>query len=280
MLLLDKMLIIDRNVQNCIDHRTFGEQAACHRFPYQEKEGGMPLTGPQETATLPPKKATAPRRTPVPEARAVKGRRPKGTAGGAEDRRITRSKKALREALILLVEEQGLNNLTVNDLCAQADLNRGTFYNHFQDIPTLVADLKDEFMAGLEDYQAQMRGLTLADLAAYRMGKRPLPFLVGLFDYLRSEGDLLHALLGPGGDIQFGPWLQDSICKNLVHTILHERYRTNPEPFVNYYVAYFASAYLGVIMRWIETGMQESSEEMALIAMRLFFIKPGEPITL
>ena len=45
-------------------------------------------------------------------------------------------------------------------------------------------------------------------------------------------------------------------------------------------MAFFASAYLGVIERWIETGMQESSEEMALIAMRLFFIKPGESIKL
>ena len=60
----------------------------------------------------------------------------------------------------------------------------------------------------------------------------------------------------------------------------HERYRNDPEPFVGYYVAFFASAYLGVITRWIETGMRESSEEMALIAMRLFFIKPGESIKL
>ncbi len=36
-----------------------------------------------------------------------------------------------------------------------------------------------------------------------------------------------------------------------------------------------ASAYLGVITHWIETGMKESSEEMALIAMRLLFIRPG-----
>ena len=63
-------------------------------------------------------------------------------------------------------------------------------------------------------------------------------------------------------------------------SVLHERYRNDPEPFVGYYVAFFASAYLGVITRWIETGMRESSEEMALIAMRLFFIKPGESIKL
>ena len=99
-------------------------------------------------------------------------------------------------------------------------------------------------------------------------------------DYLREQGDFLHAVLGPGGDVRFGPRLRDSVCTNLVQSILHERYRNDPSPFVGYYVAFFASAYLGVIERWIETGMQESSEEMALIAMRLFFIKPGESIKL
>ena len=98
--------------------------------------------------------------------------------------------------------------------------------------------------------------------------------------YLREQGAFLHAVLGSGGDVGFGPRLRDSLCTNLVQSVLHERYRNDPEPFVGYYVAFFASAYLGVITRWIETGMRESSEEMALIAMRLFFIKPGESIKL
>lgn len=103
---------------------------------------------------------------------------------------------------------------------------------------------------------------------------------MALFDYLRSEGDFLHALLGPGGDVSFGPRLRDAVCAHIIQSILHERYRSNPTTFVNYYVAFFSSAYLGIITRWIETGMQESSQEMALIAQRLLFIKPGEAITL
>lgn len=197
-----------------------------------------------------------------------------------EDRRITRSKRALRAALIELMEERGFDGFTVNDLCARADLNRGTFYNHFHDKDQLIATLEDEIMAELDCFQEQMQDLTVRGLMKYRAMKKPLPFLVDLFDYLREQGDFLHAILGPGGDVRFGPRLRDSICKNLVQSILSERYRTNPTPFVNYYVAFFASAYLGVITEWLKTGMKESSEEMALIAMRLFFIKPGESIKL
>lgn len=196
------------------------------------------------------------------------------------DRRIARSKRALRTALIELMEERGLDAVSVNDLCARADLNRGTFYNHFHDKDDLLTTLEDEVIDDLERIQEQLRDLTVLDLVRYRTRKKPLPFLVDLFDYLREQGDFLHAVTGPGGDVRFAPRLRDSVCANLIQTILHERYRTDPTPFVQYYVAFFASAYLGVIERWIETGMQESSEEMALIAMRLFFIKPGESITL
>lgn len=201
-------------------------------------------------------------------------------AHSGEDRRIIRSKKALRSALIELMEERGFESFTVNDLCARADLNRGTFYNHFQDKEHLLATFEDEVMEGLDALQVKLGEVSLSDLAAYKVKKKPLPFLVELFDYLRKEGDFLHAVLGPGGDVRFSPRLRDSVCANLIQSILHDRYRENPTAFVNYYVAYFASAYLGVIIRWIETGMQESSNEMALIAMRLFFIKPGESIKL
>ena len=149
-----------------------------------------------------------------------------------EDRRITRSKRALRDALIKLMEERGFEGFSVNDLCARADLNRGTFYNHFSDKESLLAALEDEIMADLERFQGQMAELTVHSLMTYRARKKPLPFLVELFEYLREQGDFLHAVLGPGGDVRFGPRLRDSICTNLVQSILHERYRNDPSPFV------------------------------------------------
>lgn len=196
----------------------------------------------------------------------------------AEDRRITRSKKALRQALISLMEEKGFDAITVNDLCSAADLNRGTFYNHFSSKEHLLATFEDEVMENLAQIQTQMEDFNVRDVVAVRLMKRPLPFLVDLFDYLRKQGSFLHAVLGPGGDVRFGPRLRDSVCTHLIQSVLHEQYRNDPSPFVSYYLAFYASAYLGVITHWIETGMKESSEEMALIAMRLLFIKPGEPI--
>ena len=197
-----------------------------------------------------------------------------------QDRRITRSKRALSDALIELMEERSFDGFSVNDLCERADLNRGTFYNHFRDKDGLLAVLEDEVMADLDALQERMQSITLADMLAFRATGRPLPFLVELFDYLREQSDFLHAVLGPGGDVRFGPRLREAVCENLVQNILHEKYRDNPTVFVEYYVAFYAAAYLGIIAHWIERGCPESSETMARIATRLLFIKPGESIEL
>ena len=204
----------------------------------------------------------------------------KPAALAVEDRRITRSKRALRDALVELIEERGLTNFSASDLCARADLNRGTLYNNFGDMEGLLAALEDDIMDDLENLQSCMQKLSLKDVLRYRVNKKPMPFLVKLFDYLREQGDFLHAIMGPKGDPSFGPRVRDAVCTEIIQTILHERYRNDPSPFVQYYVAFYASAYLGVITHWIETGMKESSQEMALVAMRLFFIKPGDPIRL
>lgn len=196
------------------------------------------------------------------------------------DRRIARSRRALRAALIELVEERGVDGFSVNDLCARADLNRGTFYNHFRDKEDLIAALEDEVLDELRRFSDEMGGLTLVDLAKLRAMRAPLPPLVALFDSLRAQSDFLHAMLGQRGDARFGQRLRDTVCTELIWSLLHEGYRREPTAFVEYYVAFYASAYLGVIARWLETGMRESSEDMARIAMRLLFIKPGESIKL
>ena len=197
-----------------------------------------------------------------------------------EDRRISRTQAALRDAFVALVEDQGLDAVSVGDLCAAADITRGTFYNHYKDKESMVEAFEDHVIAGLDVIQERMASLSLAELASCIALKKPLPLLVELFDYLRSEGAFLHAMLGSGGDAGFASRLRDCVGTNLVQSILHERYRNSDDPFVGYYVSFYASAYLGVIMRWIETGMKENSEDMARIAQRLLFIKPGESIKL
>lgn len=217
----------------------------------------------------------APAAAPAPAASTATAPTP---AAAERDPRIARSRAALREAFITLVEERGIDGFSVGDLCTSAGLNRGTFYNHFRDKESPLASFEDEVIEGLGGVLAKFQNIKLRELAACSLTHRPLPMLVELYDYLREEGPFLHAMLGPGGDARFGMRLREAVCGRFVRSLLHERYQNDPSAFTRYYISFYSGAYLGVISEWIDSGMTETSEEMALISMRLLFIKPGESI--
>lgn len=243
---------------------------------------GQAATPVAATASAPAPTASTP--APAASAAATSTAAPTPTApaptpaAAERDPRIARSRAALREAFIALVEERGIDGFSVGDLCASAGLNRGTFYNHFRDKESLLASFEDEVIEGLGGVLAKFQSIKLRELAACSLTHRPLPMLVELYDYLREEGPFLHAMLGPGGDARFGMRLREAVCGRFVRSLLHERYQNDPSAFTRYYISFYSGAYLGVISEWIDSGMTETSEEMALISMRLLFIKPGESI--
>ena len=196
------------------------------------------------------------------------------------DRRIVKTKRAFHTSLIELMDELGFDGFTVNDLCERAEINRGTFYNHYHDKEDVLASMEDQFFSEISEYSEKLKKTSLLQVTRCIAAKKPLPALVDLFAYLRSQGAFLSAVLGEHGDASFGPRLRDTVCAGFIESILHEKYRKNPTPFVGYYIAFYASAYLGVITHWLETDMYETDDEMARIAMRLLFIKPGESIKL
>ena len=50
---------------------------------------------------------------------------------GIQDRRVRRTRRALREAMLDLMEEKGYDQVTVEELTDRADIGRTTFYLHY-----------------------------------------------------------------------------------------------------------------------------------------------------
>lgn len=60
------------------------------------------------------------------------------------DRRTRYTRMFIREAFYELLREKGFAKLTVSDLCKRAQINRGTFYLHYEDKYVLLNALIDE----------------------------------------------------------------------------------------------------------------------------------------
>lgn len=97
------------------------------------------------------------------------------------DRRVERSRRMLRDALVALILERGWDDVSVKDVCDRADVGRSTFYSHFGDKEELL-------VSGFDDLLAHLRG-------AHDPGAL-LPFVRPLIEHAIDNVRLFRAVIG------------------------------------------------------------------------------------
>ena len=116
------------------------------------------------------------------------------------NRRVQYTRTALRDALIDLICEKPLTHITVTDICTRADINRSTFYLHYQGVHELLAELEAEIIGQMEQQLSHTPSLhTLDSLVSFLDRLRQSPRKVRLFS----------ALCGEQGDPHFVRRLQE-----------------------------------------------------------------------
>ena len=173
------------------------------------------------------------------------------------DRRVQRTRKLLREALMALILEEGYDAISIQDITDQANLGRATFYLHFKDKDELLLDVMDQFMEDFLDQvpqfsQAQWR---LEDTKA----------ITKLFDFAADHYDLYRILIIGSGGITASRQLHHTIAENIKSCIQKEMDERDAQPVIStdFIANHFAGSLLATIYWWLDSDLQFTPEEMA-----------------
>ena len=116
------------------------------------------------------------------------------------DRRSRRTRNALTTALMALLKERPLKSITVTELAELADVNRATFYVHFQDVYDMFDQVKEEFCNICRE---------LVDAHGEELARNEnRPFLEDIFSYFETNEDAFAIVFGDNAD---GAFLGDVI---------------------------------------------------------------------
>lgn len=182
----------------------------------------------------------------------------KDMQNGTLDRRVRRTQNLLKQHLIGLLLQKGLEEITVTELVSLADINRGTFYLHYRDI----RDLYNQIEAGIvEDFNAILRRST------YPERGRTLAVMEEALRFLKQNTDACIAILRTDGSVFLFKMLEYGRPKTPKEwqLLLGEGAQIDRE----YFYAFIATGCVGLLRVWLENGMRESPEEMARLAWRL-----------
>lgn len=181
------------------------------------------------------------------------------------DLRVIRTKKAIRNAFLELLEEKDFDDITVRDLTTRADINRGTFYVHYKDKHELMKECQKEIMRGMSNI-AKQNLQNIAMNSENNINKPTDSPAVTIFEFLNENKVMMKALLGAKGDLSFQTKLRDFLWKTLVEDMDQDFFnRENLLIPGDYIASYIAFAHIGVIQQWLENGSKESPREMARI---------------
>lgn len=174
------------------------------------------------------------------------------------DRRVIKTKAAIRQAFTELLNEKPIRDIRVKELSERIHINRGTFYQYYRDIydmqDHLEEELYEEFSHIFEIHEAPN---SPEDIKAR---------LVDIFTLLRQNADLTLALLGPNGDPKFVQSIQEMLrlrCINdLIHFDPHVAEGANSEKIFDYGYAFVVSGSMGMLRKWLSEDPDRTPEEM------------------
>ena len=176
------------------------------------------------------------------------------------DRRIRKTKRQLRAALVKLIAQKSVQEITVKELADTADINRGTFYIHYRDVYHLIEQTEQDL---LEEFQQLVR--TWTENPQKRNSYR---FLIEIFSFFADNSEICIALIGKNGDIRFLEQLKNVVKSPGFREWILAESGIQPQDFA-YCYEFIASGCVGLFQVWVENGMQEPPEAIARLTERL-----------
>jgi AcrR family transcriptional regulator len=196
------------------------------------------------------------------------------------DRRVRRTQATLQRALIGLVQEQELSQISVADVADRADVSRSTFYDHYRDVHEL-AEVACTSM--LDDMFKSVLAIWAARGHPSDPSEDPDPALTAFFAHFAEHASLYRSLLGPTGSARVIEHVRRRTTAAFHYGRLALADGTpppdtadSPDFPLDVPAAFVAGALLAVATDWLQRGCPRTPPEMTTLTQPLLAtLRPG-----
>lgn len=176
------------------------------------------------------------------------------------DRRIERTKHALRDALMQLVIERGYESITVQDIVERANVARTTFYLHYKD--------KDDLLfRGMRDvYDTLIEGMLKTPDRVPQLTESMIVDDSSDFKHIAEHAEFYKEIIGPKGSMAFLTAVRNfSAALFLDDTVIpFSKMQVTPRVPRELTAYFLAGAQIGVVYWWLhQNDMKLSPQQVS-----------------
>ncbi len=193
------------------------------------------------------------------------------------DRRQKKSRQAILDACISLAQEKDLQRITIREIVERADLNRGTFYLHFQDKYDMMSSFEDELVDKIEK-------VVVDNLPEQRFHELFLETrydtLVQILQCYEENQEHLQLILKSSHNSSFQAKLREKLKNVLSKMVLPKLNGLNYDIPIDLFTIIFTSVSLSIAEYSYQSETPINKEELAAFLVNTLLQGPGKTLGL
>jgi len=173
------------------------------------------------------------------------------------DHRSRYTQMIIKEALLKLLAEKLLNKIGVSELCLAAEVNRGTFYNHFYDVFDVYENIENDFF---DEIKAKLENIRSYDIDR--------PFFKEIMLLVYKNADLARLIVNNKNNSDVLKRIIEFVRNKFIEEWF-ETFKGHSLSFFNNVFSYITNGSIGIITDWIYSDMRDSLDEIAVMIAEL-----------
>lgn len=177
------------------------------------------------------------------------------------DRRSIKTKMAIRNAFAQLLSRKPLDEITVKDIAATADINRKTFYNYYSGVYQIIDEIENQMISSLD--------LLVSDVDFKEAMQNPRILFEKMTTVLYDDLDFYGHLLKIDRNVSLVSKIT-GLLKEKVKSAFSSQIEVDSGK-LDVMVDYAISGMIGVYQSWVNSDRKQSIEEIAEIINMMCF---------
>lgn len=171
----------------------------------------------------------------------------------ATDRRVIKTKRAIKNALMHLLNDRDINDITISDIAAQADINRKTFYNYYSGVHEVIDEMEDDIISHVDE--------ALTDIDFIDNLENPYLIFEKLTSVISTDMDTFGYLLGMNTNVGLLSKMVD-LLKAKVKSVILPVVELD-ELRLNLMLEFMITGMVAVFKRWFNSDRRASIDEIS-----------------
>lgn len=169
--------------------------------------------------------------------------------------RRTLTKRLIQEAMLTMLKNRSIQDITVRELCDAAGVNRTTFYNHYDGVYEVLGEIEESFL------------LQLTDEGGFTHGQLDLSqHIERLCEKLQQNKEIALLLLTNNADPNFSSKLMKLQACGPVWSETVGSYSPAEYELLAQFISGGAYA---MVCHWLESGCQQTPKQVAALMTKV-----------